>query len=128
MWMTWADALGLAAFAVVGCHVALSAHAPPVVAIFMGMLTATGGGVIRDVITNEQPMITGGQLYATVALFGAACYAALRAGAVREVEAESVAFLLCFLLRAAAIHFNIRMGPPGEFIRAGATQRQTDLH
>jgi uncharacterized membrane protein YeiH len=52
-WMNWADALGLAAFAVVGCHIALSVHVPPVVAIFMGMLTATGGGVIRDVVTNQ---------------------------------------------------------------------------
>jgi uncharacterized membrane protein YeiH len=125
-WMTWCDALGLAAFAVIGCHIALSVSAPPVVAVFMGMLTATGGGVIRDVITNEQPMITGGQLYATVALVGAACYAALRAVAVSEVAAESLAFLLCFLLRAAAIHFNIRMGPPGEFIRVGAIESQVE--
>jgi uncharacterized membrane protein YeiH len=125
-WMTWADALGLAAFAVVGCHIALSAGAPAVVAVFMGMLTATGGGLIRDVITNEQPMITSGQLYATVALLGAACYAALRAAPVAEMTAESVAFLSCFLLRAAAIHFNIRMGPPGEFIRVGAVESQVD--
>ncbi len=47
-WMTWSDALGLAAFAVVGCHVALSVNAPIVVAIFMGMLTATGGGLRKD--------------------------------------------------------------------------------
>ena len=125
-WMTWSDALGLAAFAVVGSHIALSVGAPPVVAVFMGMLTATGGGVIRDVICNEKPMITSGQLYATVALFGAACYAALRAAPVAETAAESIAFLLCFLLRAAAIHFNIRMGPPGEFIRVGAVESQVE--
>ena len=118
-WMRWADALGLAAFAVVGCHVALSAHAPPVVAIFMGMLTATGGGVIRDVLTNEKPMITSGQLYATVALVGAACYACLHSLGFVEMLAEALAFLTGFLLRAAAIIFNISMGPPGEFIRVG---------
>jgi uncharacterized membrane protein YeiH len=45
----------------------------------MGMLTATGGGVIRDVMTNQKPMISSGQLYATVALFGDACYCSLSA-------------------------------------------------
>lgn len=125
-WMNWADALGLAAFAVVGCHVALSVNAPPIVAVFMGMLTATGGGVIRDVITNEEPMITSGQLYATVALAGAACYAGLRSVGAPETLAELSAFLLGFLIRAAAIVFNIRMGPPGEFIRVGSDVRAGD--
>jgi uncharacterized membrane protein YeiH len=42
---------------VVGCHIALQFGAPFVIAVFMGMVTATGGGVIRDVLTNTQPMI-----------------------------------------------------------------------
>ena len=117
--MTWCDALGLAAFAVVGSHIALSVNAPPIVAIFMSMLTATGGGVIRDVLTNEKPMITGGQLYASVALVGATFYVVLQASGADEMLAESLAFLGSFLFRAAAIVFNIRMGPPGEFIRIG---------
>jgi uncharacterized membrane protein YeiH len=121
-WMTWCDALGLAAFSVVGCHIALSVKAPLVVAVFMGMLTATGGGVIRDVLTGTKPMITSGQLYATAALAGAACYTAMVHLSVAEGIAELLAFLSCFLLRAAAIVFNIRMGPPGEFIRIGLSQ------
>jgi uncharacterized membrane protein YeiH len=125
-WMIWCDALGLAAFSVIGCHIALSAGAPPVVAIFMGMLTATGGGVIRDLLTGEQPMITSGQLYATVALVGAAWYAVLHSLGVVEVLAQSMAFVLCFLLRAAAILLDIRMGPPGEFMRVGPIQFEGD--
>jgi uncharacterized membrane protein YeiH len=123
-WVTWCDALGLAAFAVVGCHVALSVNAPPVVAVFMGVVTATGGGIIRDVLTKTKPLITSGQLYATAALLGAACYAALISLSVTEIFAEWLAFLLCFLVRAAAIVFNIRMGPPGEFIRFGKNTNQ----
>jgi uncharacterized membrane protein YeiH len=125
-WMTWSDALGLASFAVLGCHVALSVGAPPIVAVFMGMLTATGGGVIRDVITNNTPMIMQGQLYATAALAGAACYAGLIHLAVPEVIAESLAFMSCFLLRAAAVIFGIHMGPPGEFLRIGGKQQNED--
>jgi uncharacterized membrane protein YeiH len=119
-WMTWSDALGLAAFAVVGCHVALSVNAPIVVAIFMGMLTATGGGVIRDMLTNEKPMITSGQLYATVALAGAGCYTLLYSLGTNQTIAVSLAFVFAFAMRAAAIIFDIRMGPPGEFIRVGS--------
>ena len=124
--MIWADALGLAAFGVVGCHVALEFGAPFAVAVFMGMVTATGGGVVRDVLTNTQPMILSGQLYATAALLGSLSYASLRYLGVPEIAAEPVAFLAAFSLRASAIIFNIRMGPPGEFIRFGKTDNDTD--
>jgi uncharacterized membrane protein YeiH len=124
--MIWADALGLAAFGVVGCHVALEFGAPFVIAVFMGMVTATGGGVIRDVLTNTQPMILSGQLYATAALLASLSYASLRYLGVPEIAAEPVAFLAAFSLRASAIIFDIRMGPPGEFLRFGKTDDDSD--
>ena len=91
----------------------------------MGMLTATGGGVIRDVRTHEQTVITRRQLYVTVALVGAACYATLYALGDDEMTAETLALLSGFLLRAAAIIFDIRMGPPGGFIRVGVVDNQS---
>lgn len=118
--MIWADTLGLSVFGVVGCHVALQFGAPFVIAVFMGMATATGGGVIRDVLTNNQPMILCGQVYATAALLGSLGYAVLRHFGVPEIPSELVACLAAFSLRASAIIFDIRMGPPGEFIRIGA--------
>ncbi len=117
-WMVWADALGLSAFAVVGCHVALAFGVPFSVAVLMGVLTATGGGVLRDVLTNTQPMIMCGQLYATAALVGSLGYATLHRIGVTDVAA-GLAALAAFGLRAAAIVFDIRMGPPGEFIKLG---------
>ena len=117
--MIWADALGLSVFGVVGCHVALEFGAPSVIAVFMGMVTATVGGLIRDVLTNTQPMILGGQPYATAALLGSLSYAVLRYLAVPEMTAEAIACLATFSLRACAIIFDIRMGPPGEFLRFG---------
>ena len=117
--MIWSDALGLAAFGVVGCHIALQFGSPFVVAVFMGMVTATGGGVIRDVLTNTQPMILCGQIYATAALLGSLIYASLRQVGVPEIPAELVAFLAAFSLRGSAIIFDIQMGPPTDFIRIG---------
>jgi uncharacterized membrane protein YeiH len=109
----------LSVFGVLGCHIALQFGSPFVIAVFMGMVTATGGGLIRDVITNTQPMILCGQLYATAAMLGSLSYASLIYLGVAEIAAEALACLAAFSLRAAAIIFDIRMGPPGEFIRLG---------
>jgi uncharacterized membrane protein YeiH len=122
--MIWSDALGLATFGVVGCHIALQFGAPFVIAVFMGMLTATGGGVIRDLLTQNRPMIMCGELYATAALVGSLSYAGLSSLSLPEGVAELLAFSAAFALRASAIIFNIRMGPPGEFIRIGGSSQQ----
>ena len=121
--MIWSDALGLSSFAVVGSHVALNFGAPVPIAVFMGMLTATGGGVIRDVLTQTRPMILCGELYATAALAGSLTYVILAHFARMEGVAGPAAFCVAFSLRAAAIICDIRMGPPGEFIRFGAAKK-----
>ena len=117
----WADALGLSVFTVVGSHIALAFGAPFLIAVVVGMITATGGGVIRDMITNNLPMIMSGQLYATAALFGSLSYVSLRYLGTGEITSEIVGVLAAFTLRASAIIFNIRMGPPGSFIRMDKT-------
>jgi len=123
--MIWADALGLSVFAVVGTHIALAFGSPFFIAVVIGMITATGGGVIRDVITNNQPMIMSGQLYATAALLGALSYASLKYWGMGEVISEVIGVLAAFTLRASAIIFDIRMGPPGSFIRIGNTDNKS---
>ncbi|MDX2492973.1 trimeric intracellular cation channel family protein [Desulfosarcina sp.] len=123
-WMVWSDALGLACFGVVGCHTALAFGAPVFIAVFLGMVTATGGGVIRDTLTQTQPMILCGEVYATAALAGSLGYALLVQLALPEGIAEFTAVLLAFSIRAAAIIFNIQMGPPGEFIRIKGRNKQ----
>lgn len=117
--MIWSDALGLAAFSVVGCHIALQNGSPLIVAVLMGMATATGGGVVRDLLTQNQPMILCGEMYATVALVGALVYALLVQMGLPEAAAEATACLCAFALRCVAIIFNIQMGGPGAFVRVG---------
>ncbi len=117
--MIWADALGLSAFCVAGAHIALNYGVAPEVAVFMGMLTAVGGGLLRDIITNSRPMITEGQLYASAALVGSFAYVLLSKTESPDVLNQALAFCAAFGMRAAAIVFNIRMGPPGNFIRIG---------
>jgi uncharacterized membrane protein YeiH len=118
--IVWLDAVGLGAFAVVGCHIALTSGASFVVAVFMGMLTATGGGVIRDVLTNTKPMIlSAGQLYATAALGGAIVYVLTIDLGASGVVAQLLGFLTVVVLRAMSILYGVRTGPPGELLSWG---------
>ena len=119
----WADALGLSVFAVVGAHIAFAFGTPFFIAVVIGVITATGGGVIRDIITNNKPMIMSGQLYASAALLGALGYASLIYWGAGELTSEIVGVLAAFTLRASAIIFDIRMGPPGSFIRIGKNDK-----
>lgn len=65
------DAVGLGLFTVAGTNVALASGVPWFVASFMGVITGTMGGVLRDVLCNEEPLVFQGTLYATVAWSGA---------------------------------------------------------
>jgi len=115
--IVWLDAVGLGAFAVVGCHVGLICGAPFVVAVFMGMLTATGGGVIRDVLTNTKPMIlSAGQLYATAALGGSFVYALMITQQASPLLAQALGFLTVLALRTASIVYGIGTGTSGELL------------
>ncbi len=84
--LLWFDALGLALFAVTGAERALLAGAGPVVAVAMGVVTATFGGIIRDVLGNESPVVLSREVYVTAALIGAIVFVGLTVlGLPREV-------------------------------------------
>jgi uncharacterized membrane protein YeiH len=74
-----ADALGLALFAISGAQIAERAELPGIVCVIMGTITGVAGGMIRDVLTAEIPMvIRRGQIYATAAIAGIVAYLVLR--------------------------------------------------
>lgn len=75
--LLWFDALGLALFAVTGAERAWLTGAGPVVAVAMGVITATFGGIIRDVLGNESPVVLSREIYVTAALAGAAVFVGL---------------------------------------------------
>lgn len=119
--LIWADAMGLSVFAVLGAQAALAADAPLVIAIFMGAVTATFGGVVRDVLLNEPPLILKQDIYATAALIGAGVYTGLLFLGLGESPAAVIAALSTFAIRAAAIIFNI---PSPKFARPRKSELQ----
>src|SRR3954470_21322594 len=72
--LLWFDAVGMALFAVTGAEKALLAEAGYVAAVAMGVITATFGGVVRDVLGGESPVILGREIYVSAALGGAVIF------------------------------------------------------
>lgn len=110
--LVWLDTLGLALFAVVGASKANAHDGSFLVCVIMGTMTATAGGLIRDVVCNETPMLLREEVYATAAILGATVYwLALRSG-LAEPEALICRALTAFLVRVAAVHFKWRLPRP----------------
>ncbi|WP_337186061.1 trimeric intracellular cation channel family protein [Phenylobacterium sp.] len=107
--LLWFDALGMAAYAVVGALKATSLGVHPVSAIIMGVLTATFGGVIRDVLANQPSVLLRRELYVTPALLGAATFVALNALGMPIPVSGGLGFFTAFAVRAGAILFHWRL-------------------
>jgi uncharacterized membrane protein YeiH len=101
------DALGLALYTVVGTKVSLALNAPWLVASFMGVITGVVGGILRDVLCNEEPLVFQGPLYATAALLGSLGYLLLIRLGVDGVTAALLSGAGIFLLRLVAIRWQI---------------------
>lgn len=107
--LLWADALGLALFSVMGTMKALQWQAPAIVAIGMGMMTASFGSLIRDSLLGREPVLLGPDIYVTAALLGAVSYVVLAAQVATAPFAMPIAIALAFALRAAALLMNLQL-------------------
>lgn len=107
--LLWADALGLALFCVVGARIARDAGAPAPVAVLMGMTSAVMGGLLRDIICNELPLVLRRELYWTPALLGAVVAVGADAAGLAEAVAGLLGFLAAFGLRAAGLLLDLSL-------------------
>lgn len=103
------DALGLVVFTVIGCNVAIEMGQSPVIVVVAGMITGIAGGILRDVLCNDIPLVFSGELYATVSIVtGIIYYYGLQMGVAAELV-TTVAVAVGFTLRVLAIRFNWSM-------------------
>jgi len=109
LWLRIADALGLGLFAVAGTQVALAAGTHGGIAIMMGVTTAIVGGMIRDILCNEVPLVLQKEIYALAALLGSALYVGLDALGAATWLAAGLAFTAATGLRLAAIRWNLSL-------------------
>lgn len=103
--LIWLDAVGLAAYAVIGAAKALSLGVDPMVSIAMGVLTACFGGVLRDVLAGQPSALLKREITVSAALLAAAGFAGLNAAGVPALWAGAAGALAGFGLRAGAIHY-----------------------
>lgn len=103
------DAAGLALFTISGTKAALVWGAPWLVASFMGVITGVVGGILRDVLCNEDPLVFQGTLYATAAWVGALVFLGLMTWGIDPGQAAMAGGTLIFLLRVAAIRWDIAL-------------------
>jgi len=103
--LLWLDALRLAAYAVVGAAKAAGLGAPPIVCIAMGALTASFGGVIRDVLAGEPSVLLRREITISAALLAASLFVLLRWAGVDDLIAAAAGFVAGFALRSGALLF-----------------------
>lgn len=105
-----ADAFALGLFTMTGCQIAERVGLAGLLVIVMGTMTAVAGGVIRDVLCTEVPLVMrSGNLYASAAIAGATGFVWLRVAGVAIPAAAIAGMLLVVALRLAAIVFNLRL-------------------
>lgn len=101
----WTDAFGIGFFTIVGLQIALQAGISEGYALIMGVITATFGGLIADVLCNSVPnLLKPGELYATACLFGGALYLAMK---YFKINTET-SMIICVLVTAAIRIYSIR--------------------
>lgn len=103
------DAMGLVAFSLIGSNVALKLAYAPIVVIMAGMLTGISGGILRDVLCNQVPVIFRQELYASVSLFTCVLFLGLRAAGVHPDINTAMCFVLGFSFRMLALRFGWRL-------------------
>lgn len=107
--LLWLDATGLAAYSAFGAYKGLLVTGSPLVAMVTGILTATFGGILRDVLSGEPSVLLRPEIYVTAALAGAAAFTAADLAGLPLLTAAAIAFASAFAVRAGALRFGWRL-------------------
>ena len=100
------DVIGLAAFSVIGFKVALTQDMSPLIAIMMGVWTAIIGGMLRDIICNEIPLVLQREIYITASIAGSVTYLCLQYVGVSAGINEFIMLFVIFAVRMLALRFD----------------------
>ena len=99
------DSLGIALYTILGVQISLAAGVNPLAATILGMFSAVFGGVIRDTLLNEIPLIFRKEIYATACLAGAALYVLLDHFKVNADVSAFSGIIMVIVIRLLAVHF-----------------------
>ncbi len=104
-----ADALGLALFTIIGAEKALGLGFGGMIAVVMGLITGVGGGIIRDLLCRQVPMVLRTEIYATASIVGGISYTlALLLEAANQI-ALAIGMISALIIRLSAIKWHLRL-------------------
>lgn len=103
------DAMGLGVFTLIGLEKGLQAHLSPGICIALGTITACFGGVIRDVLLNNVPLIFHREIYASACIIGAALYLLLQQTPLNSDVNALVAIIAIVVIRIVAIRYKLML-------------------
>ncbi|WP_324025857.1 trimeric intracellular cation channel family protein [Maribacter sp. BPC-D8] len=103
------DAIGIGLYTMVGIEKGLAADLSPIMCIVLGTITACFGGVIRDILCNEIPVIFNKEIYATVCITGGLVYFLLIQFPIDNTIAYSMAIVTIIIVRILAVRFKISL-------------------
>ncbi|HEV8045100.1 MAG TPA: trimeric intracellular cation channel family protein [Rubrobacter sp.] len=106
-----ADAFGLALFTFIGAQAAYEAGVPNLIVVVMGAITGAAGGVMRDVLCAEVPLILRREIYATASVAGAVVFVLLQSIGAGGLIVALIPIATAFVLRLAAIRFDLHVPP-----------------
>ncbi len=109
--LLWFDAAGLAAYSVMGAAKGLAATGSPVIAVVTGMMTATFGGVLRDLLSGEPSVLMRPEIYVTAAMAGAATFTIADLAGAGGIFAAVLGIAVAFGVRGGALHFGWTFPP-----------------
>lgn len=102
--LIWLDAVGLSAYSVMGAAKGFAVTQSPTIAIVTGTMTATFGGILRDLIANEPSILLRPEIYVTAALAGASAYTATHLLGLPLAYSSAAGIFVAFALRGGALH------------------------
>lgn len=103
--LLWLDAVGLSFFCIVGAQRALAEDVGAFIAVVMGVMPATFGGIVRDMLVGEVPLLLHKEIYVTAALAGSLVFVGLLIVSLPQTIAAVCGFAACFAVRALALRY-----------------------
>ena len=103
------DTIGIALYTIVGVEKGIAAGFPPIICIALGTITACFGGVLRDILCNEIPIIFRKEIYATACILGGSAYFLLHYTPITETFIVIISGSIVFIVRLLAVYFNLSL-------------------
>jgi len=103
------DTIGLGIFTIIGVETGIKAGLAPIISIALGAMTGCFGGVIRDILCNEIPVLFRKEIYATASIAGGICFMALRTTSLPELWMYIITTLLVITIRLLVVKYRISL-------------------